>query len=624
MSNVNVKEFDDGRMVVEGYGVYFGGNDIVGDTFQKDTDFDLNLVPRKVLLYSHRKNKNIKSRIGVVTDVVADDVGLFFKAEINKAFKYRTAVKKLADLGLLGMSSGTADQLVERVNGTLKEWPVIELSLTTTPMEPRTVGATIKDFDFDEALKAIDELEGLLEIEATTESNGANVDAPENAELALEANSAQESGASSTKSTSNVNSNLKGVTLIMSDNSNAPVNAANPQFVETVNTFMQQYRADQTALEAGQKSLAGQLESLLAAIQGSPKIMGAGFVTQDGGTADKNIKSFADFLVSIRRKDTVRLAKVYGATKDLSGETGTAGAYTIPEEFETSLLQMSAMNSNVMSRVRTIPAGSDAGKWPVLDQYIAPTAGAGNTAMAAGVSAAAAIPGGTLTETEPGFEMLEWRLSKVGGYTEVENELMEDSPLAIEALLTSLFGIAINAKNERNVLRGTGVGEPLGILNASSAINVTPATNNLFSWPDVATMFSRFKSAGGVPIWLIHPSIWPDIFKMEIGTAGANAWVGNMSAGQTQALNGYQILMSEHLPQADNTGGVLLVDLSAYLFWQRKGIQIAFSEHAGFLNDKVVWRFTQRCDGKPWMRAPLTLADPQGSYTVSPYVIHAD
>ena len=99
-----------------------------------------------------------------------------------------------------------------------------------------------------------------------------------------------------------------------------------------------------------------------------------------------------------------------------------------------------------------------------------PVAGSGQTAAAAGVTAAMTQAGATFTETEPKFSMLNWRLAKIGGLTEVENELVEDSPFAIEALLRGLFAVAIAAKNERNILRGTGVGEPLGILNAPAAI----------------------------------------------------------------------------------------------------------------------------------------------------------
>jgi len=286
-------------------------------------------------------------------------------------------------------------------------------------------------------------------------------------------------------------------------------------------------------------------------------------------------------------------------------------------------MQLAATQSQITGRVTLINVNSDSGAYPVLDQYIVPTAGSGNSAMAAGITANVTAEGALLTETQAGFEDLQYRVYKVGGFTEVTNELISDSPQAIETLLSQLFGIAIAAKNERNILRGTGAGEPLGILNATCAVGISPNTNNEFKWEDALTMVSRFKSAGGTPVWLIHPSIWPDIGAME-SSAGGSVWQANMTAGSPSTLLSYPILVSEHLPQANNAGAVMLADLSAYLWFQREGLQIAYSEHAAFTTDKGTWRFTQRVDGKPWLRSAITMSDPQGSYTVSPFVYHND
>ena len=217
---------------------------------------------------------------------------------------------------------------------------------------------------------------------------------------------------------------------------------------------------------------------------------------------------------------------------------------------------------------------------------------------------------------------IEYRVHKIGGYVEVSNELIADSPESIEALLTSLFGIAVGARNERNILRGTGVGEPLGILNAPSVIGVTTATDNVFALADALSMRSRFKSVGGSPVWIIHPGIWPDIGVFET-SAGGGVWMANQAASMPSSLLGYPILESEHMP-APNTDDVILADLSAYVLFERQALSIAFSEHAAFTTDKGTWRFTVRNDGQPWLKSAITLADPGGSFTVSPFVYHND
>jgi hypothetical protein len=42
------------------------------------------------------------------------------------------------------------------------------------------------------------------------------------------------------------------------------------------------------------------------------------------------------------------------------------------------------------------------------------------------------------------------------------------------------------------------------------------------------------------------------------------------------------------------------------------------------LNELGTWRFSQRQDGQPWLKNVITLADPQGSYTMSPFISHND
>ena len=382
--------------------------------------------------------------------------------------------------------------------------------------------------------------------------------------------------------------------------------------------------AEASPLEEQVKALSDRVNQLIEAMEKSPALKSAGYTTDDGGTADPTHKSFGDFLLAVKRRDVKRLGGVYGATKDMAEGAGTTGGYLVPTEFHNELLRVMGEQSPVYARVRKQPVGSDAGEYPSLDQFVAPTAGAGNTAYAGGVTAATTAEGGTLTETQATFANLEYRIHKIGGYVEVSNELIADSPQSIEALLRSLFAIAIGAKNERNILRGTGVGEPLGILNAACTIGVTTASDNTFAYADVLSMWSRFKAVSGQqPVWIAHPSLIPDIGVLAVASGSPVVWAGNLAGGQPSSLLGYPLIFSEHMPQA-NGDDMLLADLGAYVLFERQQLSIAFSEHAAFTTDKGTWRFTARNDGQPWMKSAITLADPTGSYTVSPFVYHND
>jgi HK97 family phage major capsid protein len=331
----------------------------------------------------------------------------------------------------------------------------------------------------------------------------------------------------------------------------------------------------------------------------------------------------------VKRNDVKRIREVYKTRKaseawekDVTGDSGAGGGYLIPPAYEPTLLEVAAPAAVIRSRATVIPVSTRSGEIPSLDQYTAPTGGQGDTAFAGGVVVGWAEEGGTLSETQPTFKMLEWNIRKLGAYTEVPNETVADSAIAIEALLTRLFGTAIAGMEDYAFIRGDGVGKPLGILSADCTIAVTTATNNAFAIADALAMRSRHKAVGGEPAWLIHPGVWPDIGVFEVGTGGA-VFLSNVPGGLPQSLLGYPILESEHMPQ-DDYDDVILGDFSAYVIFDRAGIAVAYSEHAAFTTDKGTWRVTKRLDGQPWLTSTITLADPQGSYTVSPFVYHDD
>lgn len=590
--------------------------DFHNDYFTPNTDYDIKNGDEATVYYNHGFDETLKRRkLGKGTMEIRD-AGVWIEAQLNLRDEYEKAIYEAIRRNKMGWSSGSLGHLVERKQvGQVREitaWPLgKDASITPTPAAGMVLTSVVPLKSWESQCPALKSV--LSEVEELGSST-----------------TGTEKPQETTASNFSVVSQFQAKDFIIMADERTP----------------QQEYADQLAALKGLQAKIGDydtkfetlndsIEKMLKYVEGMPAKDRAGWVTDDGGNKEPAAKSFADFLIAVRRRDSKRLNDVYKsryeyddtpAAKDLMVDSGEGGGYLVPQEYEPSLLQLSMDSSPIVSKVQTINIARTSGSWPSLDQFTAPTAGIGDTAMAAGVVATATAEGGALTETEPGFKMLNWRLHKVGGYTQVTNELLSDSPMAIEALLRSLFAVAIAAKTEYLILRGSGAGEPLGILNSPAIVNVTPATNNLFSWPDVGTMQSRFKKVGTAAAnWLIHPSVWPDILTMEVGTAGGSVWAANMQAAAGNTINGYGIIQSEHLPQANNSGNVILADLYAYLLFQKAGgLSIAFSEHVGFLNDLGTWRFNRRLDGKPWLRSAITLADPQGSYTVSPFVVHND
>ncbi len=115
------------------------------DFFTKGTDFWLDkLSMPQPMIYHHAQDKKTADDpvIGTWDKRGVDDVGLWYEGERSKSHKYRDAVQKLIDNGELAASSDSAPHLVQRrpaAKGTheITRWPIIAVSLTPTPAEPR-------------------------------------------------------------------------------------------------------------------------------------------------------------------------------------------------------------------------------------------------------------------------------------------------------------------------------------------------------------------------------------------------------------------------------------------------------------------------------------------------------
>lgn len=603
-----VKALSDNR--VGGYLIMWGdaqNRDLTGEFFTKATDLGLEWYDRRPLLYHHGVMNPLKATvIGVIDKMTVDDTGVFVEAQLDLRNRYVKGVKKLVEKGALGWSSGTMAHLREvKAGGEITRWPIVEGSLTAAAIDPRPIAIPLKSLPISNLELPDDEPEPTAEGEQSPAAG---------AEPTVDAGAVVDTAEAETQPV---------IQIVTSSEPKEGDNMGEAQPNEVPPVENERI----TTLETSVKSVSDKLDTFLAKLEALPQSQNPGYFTVDGGKADQNVKSFGDFLLSVKRGDTTRLASVYGVKalgdNALSTDQGATGGFLIPEEYSAQLLSVVNQTSGIVPLVRTINVSAPAGKYPSLDQFFAPTAGVGNTAFAGGVNTAVTAEGGTFTETEPGFEMIEWNINKIGGVIYVTTEMMQDSPISIESLLTQYVGVAIANKEEYYIFRGNGVGQPLGILNSDAAILTGPDTNATFAYADAAEILSRFKSVGGSPTWVAHPSTIPDLMRFEVGTGGA-VWVANVQGQVPMSLLGYPVRFSEHLPQADNAGHVGLYDLSAYLLFRRSGISIAYSEHAAFTSGKVAWRFEERLDGKPALKDDITLADPQGSYTVSPFSVFQD
>ena len=327
-------------------------------------------------------------------------------------------------------------------------------------------------------------------------------------------------------------------------------------------------------------------------------------------------KSFGDFLAAVRNRDAKRLKSVYNAQKDLVEGTGTDGGYLVPEEFLADLVQVGdPFQEVVFPRARRIPGNRRSIRIPVLDQTGTPAA-AHKTEYYGGVIAHWTEEAGAKTETEPDFKQLELVAHKLAGYTQASDELLADSAVGLDALLRGLFAGAVRFRRDYAYLRGTGIGQPLGVLNSGALLTTARDVANQVSANDLHSMMSLFlPTSMDNAVWVISQTCME--FILAIGDGTNYIWADNARERMPLRLYGIPVVWSEKVPNLGTTGDVLLADFNYYYIYNRGGLAIDMSRDYAFVNDLTTWRFVFRTDGQPSLSAPIYI---DTTNQVSPFV----
>ena len=257
---------------------------------------------------------------------------------------------------------------------------------------------------------------------------------------------------------------------------------------------------------------------------------------------------------------------------------------------------------------------------PVLEQDQAPNVE--SSALVGGVRLIWREQSADVKESEPKFEQRIFRPHSADAYVAAATELITDAPQALEDTLVNLFGRAYAVLKARVMLRGTGVGQPRGIVGHPASISVTRATGGTQVENDTNTilaMIQRLLPGSATAVWIAHP-FWRSRLMATRLSETLLYTVNGQSLVYGDTLAGIPIAYSEHLPTVTSAGSLVLADLSYYAMVERAAFSVAFSEHARFLKRQSVWLFGVRIDGAPLINAPLILADGAGTNTVSPFV----
>jgi HK97 family phage major capsid protein len=316
-------------------------------------------------------------------------------------------------------------------------------------------------------------------------------------------------------------------------------------------------------------------------------------------------------------------ASTYG-----SEAAGADGGFAVPPEWRAEIMKMVDSEDSLLGRCDQQTAAGNSITYPIDETTAWQTTG--------GILTYWDTEAAALTQSKPSLKDLTLKLNRLTALVPVTDELLEDAS-AMSGYVTGKAGEKLAFKVNDAIVNGTGVGQPLGIMNAPCKVAVAKVTSQVaatFHAKNAVSMMSRMPAASFArSVWLINQDVLPQImqlgFPVTDGTttvAGAGALYmgpGQMAnQGAYGSLLGRPIIVTEACATLGTEGDVILADLSKYLAVVKgNGVRADTSIHLWFDQNITAFRFVMRMNGQPWLSAAITRKN--GSNTLSHFVTAA-
>ncbi|MFD9256935.1 phage major capsid protein [Streptomyces sp. NPDC059538] len=349
----------------------------------------------------------------------------------------------------------------------------------------------------------------------------------------------------------------------------------------------------------------------------NPKAPGAGL--------DKTFNDWTEFMTAVwdgtntQEAFTAR-AEIKKIQNAFSSNVPSDGGFLIPETLRSELLRVPMEQSLVRSRARVVPMETLMVPYPMVDS----TSNA--TSVHGGILGYWTEEGGTLTDSSPTFGRIELQAKKLTLYSEIPNELFQDSLATLQQFMNESYPEALAWFEDVAFIEGNGVGQPTGFLNAPAAVSVAKESGQAAAtilWENIVKAYSRMlPSSLSRAVWVMHIDTFPELATMalSVGTGGSAVWVGNGDGAGAPPMTilGRPVIFTEKVSTVGTAGDINFVDFGYYLIGDRQAMQMSTSSDYKFGNDKTAMRVIERVDGTPWLKSAITPR--KGSNTLSPFV----
>lgn len=329
--------------------------------------------------------------------------------------------------------------------------------------------------------------------------------------------------------------------------------------------------------------------------------------------------SFGDFAKAIVIGKSDEKLMNYCKSTGMNIAINADGGFLIPAEFSTAILTAMAKAGELAPKCQNFPSNNN-----LALPFVNITTQA--TSWTGGVIIYKPGEGIEKTASLPQFAKAELHLHKMTALIHTTDELLQDSPMALETFLTTMVSTEMALTKDEDIVNGSGAGEAQGIMNAPCLVSVAKETGQTAATivtDNVLKMASRmYAPSYRNAVWLIAQDAMPQIgvLAITVGTGGAPVFIADIKNPLGSSLLGRPIIWSPHCQTIGTTGDIILADLGQYITITKAGIgmETAGSIHVRFVYDEQSFRFVVRFDGQPWWASART--PKHGSNTVSPFV----
>jgi HK97 family phage major capsid protein len=306
---------------------------------------------------------------------------------------------------------------------------------------------------------------------------------------------------------------------------------------------------------------------------------------------------------------------VMNAPSTFSSEgVGADGGFAVPPDFQNEIWQKVAGEDSIVARTDEHTTTKNTMVWPADETTPWDTTG--------GIQAYWESEAAQLTASKVALKNKTIRLNKLTVLIPVTEELLEDAP-SLDSYLRKKCFEKFDFKITLKLIAGTGVGEPMGILNSPSLVTVPKVSGQVASTimsANIEAMWAAmYAPCRRNAIWLINQDIEPQLAGLYIpipttlgGSTYAGGWPlyypqGSIAGTPYATLKGRPIVETQACSMLGTPGDIILVDLKQYLTAAKTGgIKTDVSMHLYFDYDLYVYRMILRFAGQPWWEKVIT------------------